>query len=62
MSNSNVLPEDIEEKANSVPRYLELPLMSVGYMGQLIIDVINVKAKEVKKSRTLTTRSNTIKT
>jgi hypothetical protein len=62
MSDSKVLPEDIEERANSVPRYLELPLMSVGYMGQLIIDVINVKAKEVKKSRTLACRSNTIKT
>ena len=57
---NNLTAEDITDRANSKPRHLELPLITIGYMGQLIIDIVQAKAKQVK-SRPLTLRPNTIK-
>ena len=52
---NNLTPDDIIDRANSKPRHLELPLITIGYMGQLIIDIVHTK------SRPLTLRPNTIK-
>jgi len=58
---SKQTPESIIDSANNIQRPLELPSVTVGFMGELIVRIIKVKADNIKKSRTLAPRSNTIK-
>jgi len=53
--------ENIIESANSISRPLELPNVTIGFMGDLIINIIKIKADSIKKSRTLASRTNPIK-
>jgi hypothetical protein len=42
--------DDIIDSAKSIPRPLELPSVTIGFMGDLIIKILDSKIKETKKT------------
>jgi len=48
-SKSYISPDDILESAKSIPRPLELPSVTVGVIGDLIIKILDSKIKTIKR-------------
>ena len=48
-SKSYTSADDILDSAKSIPRPLELPSVTIGFIGDLIIKILDSKIKNIKR-------------